>query len=87
MSPSAIRRLGRHERHVCLECRVQRARFQYRGRVHADRDHNLCFRCFRSYIERLRAKALAEVRRPAPLKMDLAQPVKHARPRDLFARA
>ena len=86
MSPSAIRRLGRHERHVCLECRAQRTRFQYGGRVHADRDHNLCFRCFRAEMNRQRARRL-NVRSAAPLKMDLAQSVKHARPRDLFAPA
>ena len=87
MSPAASRRLHRHERHVCLECRVQRALFRYRGEVRADRDHTLCFRCYRAEVERSRARRLSEIARPAPLKMKLAQPVKPARPRDLFARA
>jgi len=87
MSPAAARRLHRHDRHVCLECHVHRARFQYRGQVRADRDHTLCFRCFRAELERGRARRLNDVATPAPLKMDLAHQVKHARPRDLFARA
>jgi hypothetical protein len=48
MSPAAARRVHRHERHVCLECHAHRARFQHRGQVRADRDHTLCFRCFRA---------------------------------------
>jgi len=87
MSPSAARRLGRHERHLCLECHAHRARFQYRGQVRADRDHTLCFRCFRAQIERTRARLLSGVGRAAPVKMWLAQPLKHAQARDLFARA
>ena len=87
MSPSAARRLHRHDRHVCLQCRTQRSLFRYRGEVRADRDHTLCFRCFRSEVERARARRLSEVSTPPPLKMDLARPVKQVRPRDLFARA
>ena len=86
MSPAAARRLGRHERHVCLECHTHRARFQYRKRVRADRNHTLCFRCFRAQIERTRARLFSGTSRPAPPKMELAQPVKHPRARDLFAR-
>ena len=71
MSPAATRRLDRHERYVCLECRSQRALFRYRGEVRADRDHTLCFRCYRAQVERARARRLSEVTRPAPLKMDL----------------
>ena len=87
MSPAAARRLHRHVRHVCLECRAHRARFRHRGEVRADRHHTLCFRCFRAEVERQRARGLGEVTTPPPLKMELALPVKHARPRDLFARA
>ena len=87
MSPAAARRLHRHERHVCLECHAHRARFQHRGQVRADRDHTLCFRCFRAQVERARARRLQEVTRPAPLKMELAQALKCGRPHDLFARA
>lgn len=87
MSPAAARRQHRHERHVCLECHAHRARYQYRGQVRADRDHTLCFRCFRAQVERARARQLLEVTRPAPLKMALAQPVEHVRARDLLAGA
>ena len=87
MSPAAARRLDRHERHVCRQCRVHRARFRYRGAVRADRDHTLCFRCYRSEVERARARRLNEVTTRPPLKMQLARPVERARPRDLFARA
>jgi hypothetical protein len=41
---------------------VRRAKFQRRGRVRADRDHNLCFRCFRAERDRQRARQLS----PAP---------------------
>lgn len=86
MSPSAIRRIDRHERHVCLECRSHPARFQYRGEVRADRDHTLCFRCYRAELNRARARRLSEVISPRPLKMQLARPVEYGRPRDLLAR-
>jgi hypothetical protein len=59
MSPTARRRLYRPFRRACIECRVQPALFQYRGRVRADRDHTLCFRCFRSEVQRQRARRLA----------------------------
>jgi hypothetical protein len=35
---------------ICLECRQRRARFRFRGIVRADRDHTLCFRCYRSLL-------------------------------------
>jgi hypothetical protein len=59
MSPTARRRLSGPFRRACIECRVQPALFQYRGRVRADRDHTLCFRCFRSEVQRQRARRLA----------------------------
>jgi hypothetical protein len=56
MSPA-----NRHprSRHLCAGCRSRRARFQYRGTVKADRDHNLCFQCYRSELNRLRARRMA----------------------------
>lgn len=60
MSPTARRRLYRPFRRTCVACLEQPALFQYRGRVRADRDHTLCFRCFRAEVERLRARRLAE---------------------------
>jgi hypothetical protein len=49
---------GIEGRHVCRGCRAHRARFRYRGQVRADRDHTLCFRCFRAEVNRLRALAM-----------------------------
>ena len=60
MSPAAARRLHREERHVCLKCRNHPARFRYEGEVRADRDHTLCFRCFRAEVNRARARGISE---------------------------
>jgi hypothetical protein len=54
------RRVRQLPRHTCRGCEAHPARFRYRGEVRADRDHELCFRCFRTVIDQLRAKALAE---------------------------
>jgi hypothetical protein len=59
MSPASIRRLARDSRHLCALCRTGRALYRYRGVVRADRDHDLCFRCFRSERDRHRARLLA----------------------------
>ena len=83
MSPAAAQQLesvhphrksSQSTRHVCRGCSIRRARFRRRGEVRADKDHDLCFRCFRGARERLRARLLREVRQAAPLKMDLARP-------------
>ena len=68
MSLAAGRRLSRSSRHLCLACKRRSAKFAYRGEVRADRDHNLCFRCFRAERERQRARLLAGVT-PRPLMM------------------
>jgi hypothetical protein len=47
------------QKHLCEACRERKARFQYRGVVKADRAHTLCFACFRSERDRLRARGLA----------------------------
>jgi hypothetical protein len=39
--------------------------------VRADRDHVLCFQCFRSLREQSRAKQLADLPRPRPIRHDL----------------
>ncbi len=44
--------------HRCLDCGARKARFQYRGRVYADRDHTLCKRCFSSLLQQVRAGRL-----------------------------
>ena len=67
MSPASIRRLTRAFRHLCAACGARRARYQYRGVVRADRDHTLCFRCFRTERDRQRASLLwREMGRNAP---------------------
>ena len=43
-------------RRLCQSCQERKARFAFRGRVKADRDHTLCFECFR--VERERQRAL-----------------------------
>jgi hypothetical protein len=52
-------------RHQCERCCERKARFSHGGGVKADRSHTLCFACFRSERDRLRARLLAE--RPAML--------------------
>ena len=49
-------------RRACQECHERKARFRYRGRVRADRDHVLCFECYRSERQRGRARKLAGCR-------------------------
>lgn len=56
MYPAATRP-HRFPRHTCSSCRARRARFRYRGAVRADRDHDLCFRCFRALRNRMRVVA------------------------------
>ena len=43
---------------LCVACGERRPLFFYRGVVKADRDHNLCFECYRAEINRLRARRL-----------------------------
>ena len=57
---------SKKRRQVCTCCRRRKARFEYRGVVRADRDHTLCFECYRSERDRRRARLLAEPR-PAML--------------------
>jgi hypothetical protein len=46
-------------RQNCHGCRVRKALFRYRGVVKADRDHVLCFACFRAEVNGQRAYLLA----------------------------
>jgi hypothetical protein len=47
---------------LCVTCRVRQAHFRYERRVKWDRDHNLCFQCFRSVRNRARSESLARHR-------------------------
>ena len=58
MSPRHARRHHREDRHLCADCRQRKAKYQYRGQVRADRQHVLCFQCFRAARERQRAQLL-----------------------------
>jgi hypothetical protein len=49
-----------NSRQLCAACRERKARYQYRGNVRADRQHVLCFQCFRSAREQMRAWQLRE---------------------------
>ncbi len=57
MSLAASRESKSSRRH-CRGCGSRRARFQFRGHVRADRDHTLCFECFRSETDRRRAMVM-----------------------------
>jgi hypothetical protein len=59
---SSIERQCRSKRvrTVCAVCQERKARFRYRGEVRADRDHTLCFECYRGEINRARARRLTE---------------------------
>lgn len=59
MSLSAFRRV-QGVRKLCQGCHERKARFQYRGVVRADRNHTLCFECYRSERDRQRSRSLAE---------------------------
>jgi hypothetical protein len=48
----------RHRPKLCVACEERRAKFSYRGRVRADRDHVLCFQCHRAAMNRARARQL-----------------------------
>ena len=56
---------SKHARRHCQVCRDRKARFRFRGEVRADRDHVLCFACFRSERNRQQARRLAE---PPPVR-------------------
>lgn len=66
MSETAFKH-SKGDRRLCQACRERKARFQYRGEVRADRDHTLCFECFRSNRDHARALRLAGLQRPLPL--------------------
>lgn len=62
-------------RRNCRCCQARKARFRFRGAVRADRDHTLCFECYRAERDRRRAQALAEIARPRPLCSPFGPPV------------
>jgi hypothetical protein len=66
MSEAAFNQ-SKEARRRCQSCEERKARFRFRGVVKADRDHTLCFECFRAERDRRRAQVLADVRAARPL--------------------
>ena len=60
MSSHERHRQSRRFRTLCAACHERKARFRYCGEIRADRDHTLCFECFRAEINRARARRLRE---------------------------
>lgn len=54
MARAAVSRASRHGRGMCRQCQSRKALFRYRGQVKADKDHTLCFECFRSLRDQCR---------------------------------
>ena len=65
MSSSEGHRRPSHVRRLCADCRERNAKFRYRGAVRADRDHTLCFQCYRARINRARAYQMVSSFRPS----------------------
>ena len=64
MSSSQRHRRSRRFTTLCAACEQRKARFRYRGEVRADRDHTLCFECYRAEINRARSSRLREPASP-----------------------
>ena len=60
-------------RRQCVSCGARKARFRYRGVVKADRNHRLCFECFRAERDRYRARLLASVPPARPVRARLCR--------------
>jgi hypothetical protein len=67
---------ARREARLCLCCGERRALFVFRGLVRADRDHNLCFECYRAEVNRLRARRLVAAGAGAAIANPRPQPSK-----------
>jgi hypothetical protein len=52
---------SKQARRSCQACHDRKARFRFRGKVRADRDHVLCFACFRAQRDRHRAEGIRSV--------------------------
>lgn len=64
MSSKEFHRRSKRVRTLCAACQERKARFKYRGEVRADRDHTLCFECYRREIDRARARRMTETATP-----------------------
>jgi len=68
MSSSERHRRTKLSRKLCAACQERKARFKYRCVVRADRDHTLCFECYRGEINRARARRLNQVGNPLTMR-------------------
>lgn len=50
---------SKRSRKLCVSCQQRRSLFRFRGVVKRDDDHTLCFRCFRSLRDSVRARMLS----------------------------
>lgn len=51
-------RFAVRRRKLCAECHEHYARYSYKSAVRADKDHTLCFRCFRRQKDRARSRLM-----------------------------
>ncbi len=65
MSSKERRRRPKSVKTLCAACQKRKARFRYRGEVRADRDHTLCFECYRAEVNRARACRLIHAAVPS----------------------
>ena len=65
MSSTERRRQSKSVKTLCAACRERKARFRYHGEVRADRDHTLCFECYRGEVNRSRARRLIHAAVPS----------------------
>jgi hypothetical protein len=50
---------SKQARKLCAGCLERKARFRFRGEVRADRDHTLCFECYRAQLNGLLARKMS----------------------------
>ena len=79
MSSNERHRLSKRFRVLCAGCRKRKAKFKYRGEVRADRDHTLCFECYRGQINRARANRLSHAIPPQPALSPFGHPFLNGR--------
>lgn len=60
MSNNELRRQSKQVKTLCAGCQERKARFRYRDEVRADRNHTLCFECFRGEVNRARARRMVD---------------------------
>ena len=73
MSSSERHRRSKRFRGLCAACQERKAKFRYRREVRADRDHTLCFECYRAEINRTRARRF-QVMMPVRMKSPFGPP-------------